>query len=74
MDLKKAKVYDYVNKMKVTGNQRLILLGTQYKLTNSERQQLSNYVQSLDITNKQKKEIYSKLKGFTVYKDGRITY
>lgn len=71
---KKAKVYDYVNKMKVTGNQRLILLGTQYKLTNSERQQLSNYVQSLDITNKQKKEIYSKLKGFTVYKDGRITY
>lgn len=71
---KKAKVYDYVNKMKVTGNQRLILLGTQYKLTNSERQQLSNYVQSLDITNKQKKEIYSKIKGFTVYKDGRITY
>ena len=60
--------------MKVTGNQRLILLGTQYKLTNSERQQLSNYVQSLDITNKQKKEIYSKIKGFTVYKDGRITY
>lgn len=71
---KKAKVYDYVNKMKATGNQRLILLGTQYKLTNSERQQLSNYVQSLDITNKQKKEIYSKIKGFTVYKDGRITY
>lgn len=71
---KKTKVYNYVNNMKITGNQRLLLLGTQYKLTNSERQVLASYVQNLNITNAEKKEIYSKLQGFTVYKDGRITY
>lgn len=71
---KKKKVYAYVNNMKITGNQRLLLLGTQYKLTNSERQALAQYVKSLNITNKEKLAIYDKLQGFTVYKDGRVTF
>ena len=71
---KKAKVYDYVNKMKITGEQRMLLLGTQYKLTNEERATLANYVKNLKITKNQKLEIYKKLQGFTVYKDGRVTY
>ena len=71
---KKAKVYDYVNQMKITGEQRMLLLGTQYKLTNSERAILANYVANLKITKNQKLEIYKKLQGFTVYKDGRVIY
>lgn len=71
---KKTKVYNYVNNMKITGKQRLLLLGTQYKLTDSERATLAQYVKSLDITNAEKRKIYSKLQGFTIYKDGRITY
>lgn len=71
---KKKKVYEYVNNMKITGNQRLLLLGTQYKLSNSERTALAQYVKSLKITNKEKLEIYKKLQGFKVYKDGRVTW
>ena len=71
---KKAKVYDYVNKMKITGEQRMLLLGTQYKLTNAERATLANYVKNLKITKNEKLQIYKKLQGFTVYKDGRVTY
>lgn len=71
---KKKKVYTYVNNMKITGNQRLLLLGTQYKLTNSERIALAEYVKSLKITNKEKLAIYDKLQGFTVYKNGRVTF
>lgn len=70
----KKKVYEYVNNMKITGEQRLLLLGTRYKLTNSERTTLAQYVKNLDITNKEKLEIYKKLQGFTVYKDGRVTF
>ncbi len=71
---KKAKVYNYVNNMKITGKQRMLLLGTQYKLTDSERATLANYVKDLNITKAEKLEIYKKLQGFTVYKDGRVTY
>lgn len=71
---KKKKVFEYVNNMKITGEQRLLLLGTQYKLTNSERIALAQYVKSLNITNKEKLAIYNKLQGFKVYKDGRVTY
>ena len=71
---KKQKVYNYVNNMNVTGKQRMLLLGTQYKLTDSERRTLANYVNDLNITRNQKIDIYKKLQGFTVYKDGRVTF
>ena len=52
----------------------MLLLGTQYKLTNAERATLANYVKNLKITKNEKLQIYKKLQGFTVYKDGRVTY
>ena len=71
---KKAKVYDYVNSMKITGNQRLMILGTQYNLTNEQKTQLANFVNKLPISKQEKLNTYSKLKGFTVYKDGKVTW
>lgn len=70
----KQKVYKYVNNMKINYNQRLLLLGTQYKLSTTERQQIANYIKGLNITNTEKIEMYKKMKGFKIYKNGRITY
>lgn len=70
----KEKTYNYVNKMNISYEQRLLLLGTQYKLNASERTILSNYVQSLNITNKEKLEVLNKCKGFTVYKNGNFNW
>ena len=71
----KQKVYEYVNKSKFTYNQRLLILGMKYKLTDSEREKVYNIVDSnTKLTVKEKLEIYKKFKGFTVYKDGRVSY
>ena len=72
---KKKKVYNYVNNMNITYKQRLLLLGTQYKLTTNERKELAYYVNSLpNTTKKDKLKIYEKLKGFTVYKNGTVSW
>lgn len=71
---KKKKVYEYVNSMDITYNQKLLLLGQQYKLTNDERSKLANYVNSMEISKNEKLEIFEKLQGFTVYTDGRVKW
>lgn len=72
---KKKKVYNYVNNMNITYKQKLLLLGTQYKLTTNERKELAYYVNSLpNTTKKDKLKIYEKLKGFTVYKNGTVSW
>ena len=71
---KKDKVVDYINNMNISYNQKLLLTGTQYKLTNNERQELAQYINGLNISKSDKLDIYEKLKGFTVYKNGRVTY
>lgn len=71
---KKQKVYKYVNNMRINYDQRLLLLGTQYKLSNEERQRIANYIIGLDINKSEKIEMYKKMQGFTVYKDGKISY
>jgi hypothetical protein len=71
---KKKKVYEYVNNMKINYNQKLLLLGTQYNLTNDEKTKLANYVNGLSISKDKKLQIYGKLSGFTVYKDGRVKW
>ena len=43
-------------------------------INNSEKNKLANYVRNLNTSNSNKLEIYSKLKGFTVYKDGTFDY
>jgi len=70
----KKKTYEYVNKMNATYEQKLLLLGMKYSLTSSEKSKLANYVNRLKITKKEKLEIYDKLSGFTVYKDGKVTW
>lgn len=72
---KKKKVYSYVNSMNITKEQRLILLGTQYKLSNSERTELANLINKLPNTTKNEKmKLYEKMQGFTVYKNGTIKW
>ena len=70
----KRKVYDYVNSMNISYEQRLMLLGLRYTLSDNEQTNLYNYVRNLDYTEDEMKDLFDKLKGFTVYKDGRITW
>ena len=69
----KKKTYEYVNNMKITYEQKLMLLGTQYKLNDTERTKLYKYVKSLDYTEDEMKSVFESLKGFTVYKNGKVT-
>ena len=71
---KQKKEYEYVNNMKITYNQKLILLGMQYSLTSGEKTKLANYVNDMKLNKKEKLEVYGKLKGFKVYKNGRVTW
>lgn len=72
---KKKKVYSYVNNMNITKEQRLILLGMQYKLSNTERTELANLINKLPNTSKEEKmKLYEKMQGFTVYKNGTIKW
>lgn len=71
---KKKKVYEYVNSMKISYNQRLLLLGQQYKLNDDERTKLAKYVNSMKLSKNEKLKIYSKLQGFTVMKDGTVKW
>ncbi|MCI8654271.1 MAG: hypothetical protein HFJ48_00095 [Clostridia bacterium] len=71
----KQKRYEYVNKSKLTYNQRLLILGMQYKLTDTERGKLYSIVDSnKELTVQEKLEIYKKIRGFTVYKNGTVSY
>lgn len=72
---KKKKVYSYVNNMKITKDQKLILLGSQYKLDNNERTELANLINKLpNQTKDEKMKLYGKMKGFTVYKNGKVSW
>ena len=70
----KRKTYEYVNSMNISYEQKLLLLGTQYKLNNEERTKLYNYVKTLDYSQEEMQKVFEKLQGFTVYKDGRVTW
>lgn len=70
----KKKTYEYVNNMKITYEQKLMLLGTQYKLNDTERTKLYKYIKSLDYTEDEMKSVFESLKGFTVYKNGKVTW
>ncbi len=71
---KQRKVYEYINSAKMTYEQKLLLLGMQYKLTSGERSTLAKYVDTLDITSDEKLKAYKKIKGFTVYKNGKVSW
>lgn len=72
---KKNKVYNYINNMNITYEQKLLLLGSQYKLSNTERTKVANTINNLpNTTKKEKMDIFGKMKGFTVYKDGTVKW
>lgn len=71
---KKTKEYDYVNNMNISYNQKLLILGLSYKLNNAERSKLANYINGFNLNKTKKLEAFSKIKGFTVYKDGRVKW
>ena len=71
---RKKKVYNYINNMDISYTQRLLLIGTQYKLNNTERARLANFVNNSDLSYDEKMTLYGKFKGFKVYKNGTITY
>ena len=70
----KAKTIAYINNMNITYDQKLILMGTRYKMSNAERERVAYYINSLRLSQKDKLEMYNKMKGFTAYKDGRVTW
>lgn len=71
---KKNKVFDYVNNMKLSYENRLVLLGQQYKLSTKERKDLFNYINTIKINKDDKLKFLNKCQGFTVYKDGTVEY
>ncbi len=71
---RKKKIYSYVNNMNITYEQRLLILGTQYKLHTSEQTKAATYINNLNISKEEKMDLYSKMKGFKVYKNGRVTW
>ena len=71
---KRNKVFNYVNSMNVSYENRLVLLGQQYKLDSQKRKDLFNYINNTDINVDEKLKIFDKMQGFTVYKDGTVEY
>lgn len=71
----KQKRWQYIENMNITYTQKLILYGLECTPNDSQQRQIINYVKSLpNKTNKEKLEILSQFKGFTIYKDGRVKY
>ena len=71
---KRNKVFNYVNSMNISYENRLVLLGQQYKLDSQKRKDLFNYINNTDINVDEKLKIFDKMQGFTVYKDGTVEY
>lgn len=70
----KKKIYNFVNN-NITGvGNRLIILGSKYKLQNNERQALTEYINKTVTDKTEKLEIFKELsKNYTI-KDGKIYY
>lgn len=72
---KKTKIWNYIENMNISYTQKLLLYGLEYTPSDSQQQQIINYVKSLpNKTNKEKLEILSQFQGFTIYKDGTVKY
>ena len=72
---KKKKVMNYIDSIKgASYTQKLILAGLEYSLSDYEKGQIVNYINSLDITDKEKIEMLGNFKGFKIYKDGTFDY
>jgi hypothetical protein len=70
----KNKFYDYMDDSNFTYDQKLLLTGMKYKVTNSEREKIFDIIDDFNISKDDKLEIMSKIKGFTVYNNGRVSF
>lgn len=72
---KKKKVMKYIDSIEgASYTQKLILTGLEYSLSDYEQGQIVNWVNSLDITEKEKLEMLGNFKGFTIYKNNTFDY
>lgn len=73
---KKKKVYNYVNNMNITYNQKLLILGKQYKLSDNEQKKLYEYINNIPgQTSKEKLEIFKMYtNNFQIYKNGTMSF
>ena len=73
---KKQKVYNYVNNMNISYNQKLLILGKQYKLKDSEQKKLYEYINNLPgQTSQEKLEIFKMYtNNFQIYKNGTMSF
>lgn len=70
----KNKFYDYMDDSNFTYDQKLLLTGMKYKVTNSERENIFDIINEFDLSSDEKLEIMSKMKGFKIYNDGRVSF
>lgn len=70
----KKKIYNYV-KYNISGEgNRLIILGSKYKLEDDERRTLANYINETVTNNSDKLKIFESLSKNFVVKDGKVYY
>ena len=71
---KKAKVYNYLENSSLNYEQRLLLAGSQYVLTSSEKEYLANYIVSLPISSNEMIDMFNGLsKNYTI-QNGQVTW
>lgn len=70
----KNKFYDYMDDSNFTYDQKLLLTGMKYKVTNAEREKIFTIIDDFNISKDDKLEIMSKMKGFKIYNDGRVSF
>lgn len=70
----KNKFYDYMDDSNFTYDQKLLLTCMKYKVTNTEREKIFDIIDDFNISKDDKLEIMSKMKGFTVYNNGRVSF
>ena len=70
----KKKLYNWVNSNISGSENRLLILGYSYKLSNKERNDLTNYINKKSSNDNEAIETFKKLTSNYTYKDGKIYY
>ena len=70
----KNKYYNYINSNISDAGSRLIILGSKYKLSNSERYKLSDYINQISSNNEEAIQTFEYLSKNYVVKDGKVYY
>ena len=70
----KKKYYNYINSNISDAGSRLIILGSKYKLSNSERYQLSDYINKISSNNEEAIQTFEYLSKNYVVKGGKVYY